>query len=137
MKQNYNTTIQGARVKLVPYRPEHVPTYHSWMQQPHLLEATASEPLSLQEEYAMQGSWRDDPMKCTFIILNPQFADTAGTGSHGGAMAGDVNLFLSGDDASTAEVEVMIAEERSRGAGLGYESVRLMMAWGIRWDPEV
>lgn len=32
-------------------------------------EMTASEPLSLDEEYAMQLSWKEDPKKCTFIVL--------------------------------------------------------------------
>ena len=39
------------------------------MQDPFLLEATASEPLSMEEEVAMQREWRDDEKKCTFIIL--------------------------------------------------------------------
>jgi hypothetical protein len=30
------------------------------MKDPFLQEATASEPLTLEEEYAMQASWRDD-----------------------------------------------------------------------------
>lgn len=32
MKDNANLIIQGQRVLLVPYRPEHVPQYHKWMQ---------------------------------------------------------------------------------------------------------
>lgn len=48
-------------------------------------------------------------------------------------MAGDVNFFLNdADDASIAELEVMIAEERSRGAGLAYEALTLLMAWAVR-----
>ena len=43
-----------------PYRRRHVARYHAWMQDPWLREMTASEPLSLDEEYAMQASWRDD-----------------------------------------------------------------------------
>ena len=34
--------------------------YHRWMRSTELQELTASEPLTLQEEYAMQQSWRDD-----------------------------------------------------------------------------
>jgi Acetyltransferase (GNAT) domain len=57
---------------LVPYRPEHVRQYHAWMHQNDgaLLQATASEPLSLEEEYDMQQSWYLDEKKCTFIILS-------------------------------------------------------------------
>jgi hypothetical protein len=39
------------------------------MQSEELLSLTASEPLTLDEEYAMQRSWREDPDKCTFIVL--------------------------------------------------------------------
>ena len=48
MRANANLVIEGRLLKLVPYREEHVPKYHRWMQSEELLEATASEPLSLQ-----------------------------------------------------------------------------------------
>lgn len=49
MRLNYNTIIEGERVVLVPYREHHVELYHAWMKDPWLQEATASEPLSLEE----------------------------------------------------------------------------------------
>jgi len=69
MKSNYELSLAGGRCILVPYRPEHLPNYHRWMQDPFLLDATASEPLSMEEEITMQKEWRDDEHKCTFIIL--------------------------------------------------------------------
>lgn len=39
------------------------------MQSEELLAQTASEPLSLEEEYDMQRKWREDDDKCTFILL--------------------------------------------------------------------
>lgn len=50
----------GEKVALVPYKPEHVPKYHEWMKSPFLQEMTASEPLTLEEEYEMQESWHQD-----------------------------------------------------------------------------
>jgi RimJ/RimL family protein N-acetyltransferase len=110
MKLNYETCLVGSSSILVPYRQEHVQKYHDWMLNPKLLEATASEPLSLQEEYENQESWRDDPEKCTFIVLakeacsendvtvaeNEKFVKD---NLH--AMTGDVNLFLSDEDEET------------------------------------
>jgi len=69
---NNNNDDDENKVVLVPYRPEHVTKYHEWMLDPHLLFMTASEPLSIQEEMDMQQSWRDDPNKCTFIVLSKE-----------------------------------------------------------------
>ena len=46
---------------MVPYMEAHVPKYHEWMQDPALLQATASEPLTLQQEFQMQLTWTQDP----------------------------------------------------------------------------
>jgi hypothetical protein len=69
MKANYELCLSGENVILVPYRPEHVPTYHDWMTDPKLLELTSSEPLTLDEEVRMQEEWHRDEGKCTFVIL--------------------------------------------------------------------
>ena len=117
MKLNYDTVIVGQNCVLVPYRPEHVERYHAWMQAPELLQATGSEPLSLQEEYDMQQSWRDDDAKCTFIVLARDHLDDKQTElldetsnnttlrlkedfiqTSVDAMVGDVNLFLSEEE---------------------------------------
>jgi Acetyltransferase (GNAT) domain len=71
------------------------------MKDPSLLEATGSEPLSLEEEVEMQQSWRDDPKKCTFIVHATQLMDgvedknVLHVQDALPAMVGDVNLFLS------------------------------------------
>ncbi|GIL81992.1 hypothetical protein Vretimale_1554 [Volvox reticuliferus] len=140
MRINSNTCVLGKSVILVPYRAEHVPRYHEWMRDPHLQQTTASEPLTMDEEYEMQRSWAEDEDKLTFIVLDRSLPDTSGTGSHGGAMAGDVNLFftLGGEEEEaaggrqSAEIEVMIAELASRGKGLAKEALRLLMAYATR-----
>ncbi|XP_006298487.2 N-acetyltransferase 9-like protein [Capsella rubella] len=128
-------TLEGKRVVLVPYMAEHVPKYHNWMQDSALLEATGSEPLSLEQEYEMQLSWTQDPNKRTFIVLDKDFikGDLAHGEPHVEAMTGDVNIYMNDvDDRKVAEVEIMIAEPRSRGKGLGKESVLIMMAYGVK-----
>ena len=51
----------GERCILIPYRAEHVPTYHEWMQQQQMLDLTASERMTLEQEYSNQQSWTLDP----------------------------------------------------------------------------
>ncbi|DBA00935.1 TPA: hypothetical protein N0F65_006135, partial [Lagenidium giganteum] len=134
MRTNEGLSIVGEKVTLVPYEAEHVAKYHEWMKDPWLQEATASEPLSLDEEYAMQRSWREDPKKCTFIVLAKAPSDDDGVAFRDAAaidrMAGDVNLFFNDDeDEHNCEMEIMIAEAKYRRQGLAEEAVRLMMAF--------
>jgi RimJ/RimL family protein N-acetyltransferase len=114
MKINHRTALSTAKILLVPYEPLHVPTYHTWMLDDALQRATASEPLSLEEEYAMQKSWREDGDKLTFIACLPLSSSSLQSKSEEGTksqntqdeivqatlhdaperMIGDINLFL-------------------------------------------
>lgn len=78
MRINENVAIVGQSVLLLPYQKSHVEKYHSWMKSPEIQKLTASEPLSLAEEYAMQRSWREDDDKLTFIIVNKALWDKFG-----------------------------------------------------------
>ncbi|ODQ51750.1 hypothetical protein SAICODRAFT_94852 [Saitoella complicata NRRL Y-17804] len=153
MKLNAHTVVYNGKVTLVPYEAIHVPKYHEWMKDPAILEATASEPLSLEEEYEMQRKWREDGDKLTFIVLDQAKLRDGTIGSHEeevSAMIGDVNLFLSesyddGDDDEdddlapkppkegpipyVGEVELMIAEPSYRGRGFGRSSLLLFLLY--------
>ncbi|XP_068335483.1 GCN5-related N-acetyltransferase 9 [Pyrus communis] len=133
-REKEKVSLEGGRVILVPYMKEHVPKYHDWMKDPALLQATGSEPLTLNQEYQMQLTWTQDPNKQTFIVLDKPLV--VGEFSHGGphveAMIGDVNLYMNDlDDPHMGEIEIMIAEQKSRGKGLGKESALMMMAFAI------
>ena len=110
----------------VPYSKMHVGTYHEWMQDPELLIATASDPLTLEEEYLNQISWATDLQKYTFILEIE--SDTKN--GYKGTMIGDVNLFLQGDQ--IAEIEIMIARRDFQRLGLGTRSVVGMMYYGMK-----
>lgn len=123
------------------------------MKDPRLLEATGSEPLSLEEEMTMQKSWRDDADKCTFIVLSREACDFLDDDEQDSdfvirnlnAMVGDVNLFLSQEDDDSdeeedlpserpkqAELNIMIAEQGYQKRGMGKEASCLMMIYGSR-----
>lgn len=131
MRINQDTLLQGHLATLVPYNPEHVPRYHEWMKSEELQRLTASEPLTLEQEFEMQRSWRDDNDKCTFIVLDgKKWADTACGDDD--CMVGDVNLFLTNpEDPTLGEIEVMIAESSYRGKGFGKEATLLMLRYGV------
>lgn len=130
MKKNKSTRIIGENVMLVPYMKKHVKRYHEWMKSPELQHLTASEPLTLKEEYEMQKDWLLDERKCTFIVLDKSIFQS--TEDEIAAMIGDTNLFFNDTECEfTAEAEIMIAEKESRGKKRGWEAILLMLRYGI------
>ncbi|KAL9618345.1 MAG: hypothetical protein Q9160_006927 [Pyrenula sp. 1 TL-2023] len=103
--------------------------------------ATASEPLTLAEEYSMQQSWQTDTDKLTFIVckalensqdtnandisVQPHLHDAPAQ------MLGDVNLFLSLSDESTVigELELMIAEKAQHRKGYGRAALLVFLIY--------
>ncbi|KAI5461636.1 acyl-CoA N-acyltransferase [Mariannaea sp. PMI_226] len=101
MRINEITAISTSKALLVPYEAHHVRQYHSWMQDADIQEATASEPMTLDEEYENQQSWRTSTDKLTFIVCAPK-----GQG-HGDESQDGV--------AATARAEVVDTDDRMRG----------------------
>ena len=104
--------------------------YHAWMQNKELRELTASEPLSLEEEYEMQESWLNDDDKCTFIVLDRVKYEERKQ-DEAASMVGDVNVFLNEVNEPVGELEVMIAEDSARGRGVGKEATLSMMRYSV------
>ncbi|TEB34409.1 hypothetical protein FA13DRAFT_1753896 [Coprinellus micaceus] len=157
MKCNVNQVLVGSKTVLVPYSALHVPKYHEWMLCEELRELTASEPLSLEEEYEMQQKWQVDEDKLTFIILSREGIDLPidcilqDTRLPQCPMVGDVNIFINGaleglqsplnandeEDEGHAEVEIMIAEPSYRRRGYAREALQMTLhyATGYPFSP--
>ncbi|KAM7196458.1 GNAT domain containing protein [Rhypophila sp. PSN 637] len=170
MRQNEFVAVSTDKVLLVPYDRRHVLTYHGWMEDPAIQEATASERLTLEEEYENQESWRASHDKMTFIVCQPlpplssitneshsepmldpktgRGTIQAGIVDTPDKMVGDINLFLSpceDDDEeeqlrprdntgvvtkqSVGEVDIMIANTRNQGKGIGKAAVLAFLGY--------
>ncbi|TIA87848.1 hypothetical protein E3P81_03798 [Wallemia ichthyophaga] len=109
--------------------------YHAWMASEEMRTLTASEPLSLDGEYAMQRSWHIDDDKLAFIVVDSSVGDydtlPGEERERHGKPIGDVNIFLNmgDDDVPLAECEVMIADKNYRGKGIGREAMMLMLSY--------
>jgi RimJ/RimL family protein N-acetyltransferase len=124
------------------------------MQDPDLQSATASEPLSVDEEYAMQRSWRTDRDKLTFIVCLPT-STTKGLPALGAGdldaddrMIGDINLFLFEDNEASpttdspeissnviGEIELMIARKDLHRQGYGRAALLTFMHYVLlNWN---
>lgn len=109
------------------------------MKDAEIQEATASEPLNLEEEYSMQQSWRQDHDKLTFIACLPLPTTSSTQAVQGGThdapslMIGDVNLFLSAADEDEegciGELELMIAPTSARRKGYGRAAVLSFLSY--------
>ncbi|XP_067913922.1 N-acetyltransferase 9 isoform X4 [Heterodontus francisci] len=66
MRLNEEVFLEGRLAALVPYSAKHVLRYHQWMKSEELQKLTASEPLTLEQEYQMQRSWREDADKPSY-----------------------------------------------------------------------
>ena len=63
MLHNWTTQIVGNKVILVPYTEKHVMKYHEWMKNEELQHLTGSDPLTLEQEYEMQKTWKNSSDK--------------------------------------------------------------------------
>ena len=133
MKLNIKTKLEGEKIILVPYRKHHVDKYHKWMSDPELLALTASEPLSIDEEYEMQQTWENDENKLTFIVLSKSLHEN---GNEVDSMVGDVNAFLYSDNddniIDVIEIDIMISEKKYRSYGFGSEAVYVIMFYCLK-----
>ncbi|KAL7285980.1 hypothetical protein ACG7TL_001095 [Trametes sanguinea] len=116
--------------------------YHEWMTNDELRELTASEPLSLEEEYDMQRKWQVDEDKLTFILLSGTSLEATEDAMFtperlsGLPMIGDVNLFFKGapdEEDFEVEVEIMIAEPAYRRRGIAHTALQLLLSYAT--DP--
>ncbi|KAL4950697.1 GNAT domain-containing protein [Aspergillus filifer] len=153
MLLNATTALSTPRSLLVPYSAWHVPRYHEWMKDEEIQQATASEPLTLEEEYAMQRSWREDADKLTFIVCQPisEFESSSAEGLRDehdapGRMIGDINLFLrveEDDEDEKAqpqiigEIELMIAEKKDQGRGFGKSALLTFLRYILEHERDV
>lgn len=101
---------------------------HTLTPSQEIQKATASEPLTLEEEYSMQRSWREDADKLTFIVCThpgEQFYNditqkpqtqfmSPGEQDAPESMIGDVNLFLYDDDEEEDDEQTNVAEAPKR-----------------------
>ncbi|EPS43066.1 hypothetical protein H072_2942 [Dactylellina haptotyla CBS 200.50] len=165
MRLNESVAVITNKLVFLPYEASHVETYSEWMGSEAIREATASERLSLAEEYAMQKSWREDADKLTFILSLPSDGIKAAA-SHDGPLKnyivvegvddkpeiliGDVNLFLYEDDEEeevegqergpvemVGEVELMIARPEFQGRGLGKLAVIIFILYVLQHQGDI
>ena len=114
------------------------------MKDPDIQAATASEPLTLEEEHEMQHSWRKDADKLTFIVCLRQSREILEEDALGlESMIGDVNLFISehdnedGSKGIHCELELMIAEKSQHGKGYGREALLMLLTYVAENQKEI
>jgi RimJ/RimL family protein N-acetyltransferase len=110
------------------------------MQDADLQAATASEPLSMNEEYDMQRSWRTDNDKLTFIVCKSREESEiasqtvqSGQDDRPERMIGDINLFLfepedDDDDEDEKDSGEQVPPNRTKPSNALVGEIELMIA---------
>ena len=104
------------------------------MQDAELQAATASEPLSMTEEYDMQRSWRTDNDKLTFIVCQSRDQKSDPQEVQGGKddlperMIGDINLFLFEPEDEDEEGEDVVQANNTNTSNALVGEIELMIA---------
>lgn len=112
-------------MELIPYEDVHVLMYHQWLQDAHIQEMTATDPVSLDEEYKLQKEWACATDRFIKIIKAKET----------GRLVGDINVFFSKTDepnADAAEINIMIADLTDRNKGYASEALMLTMAYAAQ-----
>lgn len=112
-------------MELIPYEDVHVLMYHQWLQDAHIQEMTATEPVSLEDEYRLQREWAGATGRFIKIIRARET----------GRLVGDINVFFSRADDSNgdaAEINIMIADLGDRNKGYASEALMLAMAYAVQ-----
>ncbi|CAH1400507.1 unnamed protein product [Nezara viridula] len=100
------------------------------MESEELRKQTASERLSLEEEYEMQQTWLNDEEKCTFIVLDKKLMEESNNEIV--SMIGDANLYIRKDGENViGEIGLMIAEPSFRSCGRGSEAALFILRYGV------
>ncbi|KAK5943426.1 hypothetical protein PMZ80_004433 [Knufia obscura] len=120
------------------------------MKDPDIRLATASEALSLEDEYGMQRSWRTDKDKLTFISCQSSSASSEivsplqqSQDEETNSMLGDVNLFIlaneedSGNVSLVGELELMIGNKSNMRRGLGRAALLTFIAYVLKHEQEI
>lgn len=104
-------------LRLAPYLPCHVQRYHAWLTEPALLAATASEPLSVEEERENQDSWLRSMEKLTFILTVP--VSRLGTAEGDASADGDRLAALHPVDADAPRYELQGGDDNNGSSSGG------------------
>lgn len=130
--------MDARRGKFSTKKNPHYSQNHNLTLMQEIQEATASEPLSIEEEYSMQRRWRLDADKLTFIACQPiSTANLTAESDSPSNMIGDINLFLRIDDGAdglsppeiVGEIELMIAEKSNQRRGFGKAALLAFMKY--------
>merc|ERR1712154_569955 len=104
-----DTVIDGSKCKLVPYESKHVKKYNKWLNDPYIQQMTGTEPYSLNQEDEYQKEWKMDETKYIFIILDKSI-----------------------NNEHVGELNIMIAQEKSRKKGIATETLQLIIDFATK-----